>query len=215
MQPARRAPHSLSLGSSDSVAVRTFFLLTLVLLTACAGPVAETPRTAPGTPANKSPIVAALTHFRSLPDLWLPTASVSKGVLLLNSQTTAGKGFISADQLRSDLSSVSWSIPEDARADMERRADAHEPLQTTGFPSFLRVIDFEVHPSGGVSEFYQRHPDARCSIDLWPTGYTRDGTRAVVRFLFGPTPHNASAVYLLELRNGLWHVSRYNVAYYA
>jgi hypothetical protein len=158
--------------------------------------------------------VAALTHFRSLHDLWLPTASDSKDVMLVHSHYGTSKGFISASQLRSDLASENWTVPEDARLDMKRRTDGKEPFHTAGFPSFIRVIDFDFQPPGDVTQFPLHHPDAKCSITLWPPGYTRDGRRAVVRFLFGPTPHGASAIYLLELRDGLWHVVRHSVSYY-
>jgi hypothetical protein len=190
--------------------MRTLFLLGPLLITSCARPSVETQRNTPSTPADENPIVTALTHFRSLPDLWLPESVVSKSVLLVDRDYMTTKGFISNAQLDSDLSGEHWSVPEDARLDIERRTDAKERLRTTGYPSFIRVLDFQ----GDRVEFSRRHPDAKCSISLWPPGFTRDGSRAVVRFLFSPTSHGASAIYLLERRNGLWHVIRHKVSYY-
>jgi hypothetical protein len=98
---------------------------------------------------------------------------------------------------------------------MERRVDAGEPFPTTRFPSFLRKVDLDELPPDDSRRFSEVYPDARCHIRLWPTGHTKDGRHAVVRFLFGPTPHGASAVYLLELRDGLWHVVQSDFSYYA
>lgn len=191
------------------------FLLPLALTVSCAKPVGHPPQTSQSTTASKSPIVAALTHFRSLKDIWIPGSSVSNRVLLVDRRYETSKGFIDAAQLNSDTHQDRWTLPEDARLDMERRTDARERFRTPLLPSFIRILDFEKQPPGNSLEFSKRHPQAKCYIVLWPPGYTRDRSRAVVRFLFGPTPHGASAVYLLELRDGEWHVVRHSVSYYA
>jgi len=192
---------------------------TMVVLTGCENHRSPAPTAAApiATAPDKSPIIAALTHFRSLPDLWIPNSVNPQGVLLVDRSYATTKGFISATQLSADLHGE-WSVPEDARLDMERRTDARErfALQKGNLPAFIRLQDFESDPPGNYFDFAKRSPEARCSISLWPPGYTADRQRAVIRFTFGPTPHGASAVYLLERRaDGLWHALKHGVAYYA
>jgi hypothetical protein len=188
-------------------------LLAQVLWTACAGPVREAAPTL-SAPPGKDPVLAALAHFHALPDLWLPASTKPKGVLLVDRNHQTSIGFNTAAQLSSDLSDEGWSVPEDARLDLERRTSAKGSVSLSSLPAYIRLIDSKSEQARGVTEFSQRHPDAKCHISLWPTGFTRDGKRAIVRFLFGPTPHGASAVYLLERRGRQWHVVEHNVSYY-
>lgn len=194
--------------------MRHVYLLLLLLFTACAKPSGKHSSGIINTPAHKSPIVAALTHFKSLPDLYLPEASATATTLLVDGQYETSKGFIDAGQLKSDIAGENWTIPEDARQDMERRTDARESLDTSGFPDFIRIGSPDKQARHFLSDFSKHHPDVRAYITLWPPGFTKDGKRALVRFLFGPTPHGASAVYLLELRDGLRHVVHHDISYY-
>ncbi len=163
--------------------------------------------------ADEGPIIAAIDHFRQLPGMGRRNSSAAEGVLLLDGSYETSKGFISIDQLRGDLSREGWSVPEEARLDMERRLAAHDPFPVSVLPAYIRVLDFSTNPPGHF-EFSERHPDAKCFISLWPPGYTADRSQAVVRFMWGPTAHGASAVYLLEFRDGAWIVIHSKVGLY-
>lgn len=165
---------------------------------------------------HKSPIIASLDHFRYQRDIWLPPKCRNRTNLLVHHEFEATTGFIGRGQMASDLGREKWQIPEEARADIERRCKAREPFDVSALPDFIRALNLE-KPEGIADrlDFSERHPNAKCHIRLWPAGFTRNGSHALVRFLFGPTPHGATATYLLEKVNGLWHVRHWAVAYYA
>lgn len=195
--------------------MRMLLLLSLLWIASCSKPVTSDGLAGRQVSGDKNPVVAALDHFRGRSDLWLAKDAMAKSVLLVDRHYETSKGFISASQLRMDLSGDDWTVPEDARLDIERRVNAGETFPATRFPSYLRKVNLGERPPGNFKRFAEAYPDARCHIRLWPPGYTKDRRHAVVRFLFGPTPHGASAVYLLELRDGLWHVVQYDLSYYA
>ncbi|MHA3774895.1 hypothetical protein ACXR0O_25530 [Verrucomicrobiota bacterium sgz303538] len=195
--------------------MRYILLLLLLSITACAKPADKTPAPVANAPGDTNPIVAALSHFKHIPDLFLPGTSATATSLLVNGQYATSKGFIGEGQLGSDVASENWTIPEDARQDMERRTDAKEAIDPSGFPDFIRIGTPDEKARGFPSAFSKHHPDVKASITLWPPGFSKDGKRVLVRFLFGPTPHGASAVYLLESKDGLWHVVHYKISYYA
>lgn len=193
--------------------MRTLLLLAILLQTGCAKPVSDAQRANHADAIDKSVLMAALVHFRSLPDLWLPSASAAEGHLLLHRDYETSKGLISASQIKGDISQ--WTVPEEARLDMERRVDATEELPRSHLPAFIHILDFDERPPYNILEFVDHGSEAKCWVKLWPPGYTRDGRRAVVRFLFGPTSHGASATYLLQQCDGKWHIVHHSVAYYA
>lgn len=172
---------------------------------------AETPKPVD----DRGPILAALDHFRQLPDVWTHGSEAADAVILVASSYQSRSGFISAGQLGADVSDEGWTVPEVARLDMERRTDAGDTLTITEPPEFVRLLNFASDRPGDVLEFSEKHPDARCFVSLWPPGYTADRKQAVVRFMFGPTAHGASAVYLLEFRDGKWQVLKSAIAIYA
>ena len=186
-----------------------FALAIVVSLSACAK--------APSSPPDKDPIVAALAHFQQQP-MWMPKSAEGQDhqVLVVKRQYEEISGMLSAGQLAMDVRPESWVVPEDARLDIERRGSEKPPFPDLPFPAYVRLVDdlgrFGLFED---SELFERHPDARACLELWPPGFTADGRHALVCFMFGPTSHGAKAVYLLELRDGLWHVQHHRLAYYA
>lgn len=166
---------------------------------------------------QESPILAALDHFRLQRDLWLPLKCRHRTNLLVHRKFEATTGFIGQSQMASDLKREKWKFPEDARADIERRCKAGEAFDVSKLPDYIVARDLEKDAEGiaGQADFSERNPNSKCQIRLWPAGFTRDGNQALVRFMFGPTPHGATATYVLEKKNDLWHVRHWAVAYYA
>jgi hypothetical protein len=48
----------------------------------------------------------------------------------------------------------------------------------------------------------------------WLPAYSEDAKTALVRVYFGPTPHGATATYLLVRQNGEWTIKWRRTAYY-
>ncbi|MCC7230968.1 MAG: ankyrin repeat domain-containing protein [Fimbriimonadaceae bacterium] len=67
----------------------------------------------------------------------------------------------------------------------------------------------------GFGAFDFEKSDARGYASVYLPGYSSDGSRAVLRFWFGPTPHGAAGTYLLEKKNGRWRVVWRDFAHYA
>ena len=164
---------------------------------------------------NIDPAVVALTHFFNSEELSELSGSSPGNTLLIHREYEKTKGFLSASQLGGDLSDETWTIPEDARQDIERRTDERPRLTRKGWPSFVHFFDLLSESAGRHYDFEQWHPHARAYVILWPTGYTPDHRLALVRFAFGPTVHGASAIYLLAMQNGRWTVLHHEVSYYA
>ncbi|MEK7951182.1 hypothetical protein [Luteolibacter soli] len=161
-------------------------------------------------PGDAGPLLAALNHFRSLPDLPGPK---DDGVLLVEKYYGGKSGFLSADQLRSELSEEGWTIPEEARADLERRARGEGRVSFAKLPPTLQLFEFTEEDT--YFQFRNRHPGTCAWVSMWRPGFTKDGRQAVVRFMFGPTPHGAAATYLLERRDDGWHVVHHSLSYFA
>jgi hypothetical protein len=60
--------------------------------------------------------------------------------------------------------------------------------------------------------FEDTHPKARGWLEAYLPGYSKDGTRAVVRAGVGPWAHAAMLTAVLEKRGDKWFVAWYHVA---
>ena len=56
--------------------------------------------------------------------------------------------------------------------------------------------------------------DAKCLVEFWRPGFSKDGKRCVVRFYFGPTPHGAAGTYLLMFDGTEWKIIDSTISYY-
>jgi hypothetical protein len=202
----------------------------LGLLASCAAPVKPAAEVKPAPPApaptrvkesappkttrpgDTGPVVAALAHFHSLPDLFL-SGTKDDGAVLVEGYYGGKSGYLSPGQIAGELSDEGWTIPEEARADLERRALNEGRVSLSKLPPTLRLFEFAEEDA--YFDFGKHHPEARAWVSLWRPGYTRDGKQAVVRFMFGPTPHGAAATYLLEFRGNEWHVLHHALSYFA
>jgi hypothetical protein len=77
------------------------------------------------------------------------------------------------------------------------------------------VADIMVRPQLYAKELPKEYAEVKAYAYIWLPGYSMDGSAALVRLLFGPTPHGASATYLLTKKNGAWNVTKWAFAYYA
>jgi hypothetical protein len=81
---------------------------------------------------------------------------------------------------------------------------------------FVADIDelLKDHFRPGETALRDRYPEAEFYVRCWLPGYSKDGKTALVRMTFAPTPHGASATFLLERNESGWHVVNRNFSYY-
>jgi len=140
-----------------------------------------------------------------------------KSQIVLSDQTIGSSGFLSDDQLSSEsYPEKDKLVPPDIGADLRRR-NPKEPISLSAFnPKNPNIIVEDLSDIDGKDDaaFEKKHPDARGYVEAWMPGYSEDGRTAVVRVLFGPTPHAATATYMLVKQDGRWKVKWRKTAYY-
>jgi hypothetical protein len=151
-------------------------------------------------------LVAAVGRAGEFKDFHL--GSENKAQIVLNEKTNGSGGF-DDDQLNSEFGSAKeGGIPVPICADLRRRNSA-EPLSLSGFKPKNSKILVEELPDitqRGQFNFERKYPQANTYVEAWLPGYSKDGKTAVVRVRFGPSPHEGTATYLLENREGRWKV---------
>lgn len=162
-------------------------------------------------------IEAAIKDFASHERIKLDPQVVS---VLLYEHTRVGPGYVSRHQLKGDLQE-GCQIPDDIVESLENRNQ--KSIQLTDFrfssPS-LKVVqpvttkpDFPRHDWGFI-QLKKTYPKAEILIETYLPGYSKDRTQAALRFMFDPTPHGASATFLLTKKQEKWEVQWRSIAYY-
>lgn len=163
-------------------------------------------------------IEAAIKDFASHQGIRADPQVVS---VLLYEQTRVGPGYVSRHQLKGDLQK-GCQIPDDIVESLENRNQ--KSIQLTDFrfsnPS-LKVVqqvktepDFPRHDWDFI-QLKKTYPKAEVVIETYLPGYSKDGNQAAIRFMFEPTPHGASATFLLTKKQEKWEVQWRSIAYYA
>lgn len=118
-------------------------------------------------------------------------------------------------QLAADLSDLVAAEVGVLLEDMRARTTCEGPLPDLSSPDLdLQLVDLDKlvsWPGFGLEDY----PDAKCFVRTWLPGYSSDGTTALVRLAFGPTPHGASATYLLRRGGSQWRIDWSHLTYYA
>lgn len=137
-----------------------------------------------------------------------------KSKVVLNEKTSRWYGFISDSQLSGEAyPKKDKLVPPDISADLRRR-NHEEPFSLSGFKPNDPDIIVKDWSSLNRHDAEKKYPDARCFIETWLPGYSKDGKTAVVRLWFGPTAHGATATYLLVKQDGRWTVKWRKTVYY-
>ncbi|MBI4751865.1 MAG: hypothetical protein HY774_25555 [Acidobacteria bacterium] len=140
--------------------------------------------------------------------------------VLLYQQTRVGSGYVSRAQLQCDLQ-IGCQIPDEIVESLQDRNQ--KSIQLTDFrfsnPS-LKVVqrattkpDFPRH-DWDFMQLKKMYPHAEVLIETYLPGYSKDRTQAAIRFMFEPTPHGASATFLLSNKHGKWEIQWRSIAYY-
>lgn len=162
-------------------------------------------------------IEAAIKDFASDQGIRLDPQVIS---VLLYEQTRVGPGYVSRHQLNGDLQK-GCQIPDDIVESLENRNQ--KSIQLTDFrfsSSSLKVVqpvttkpDFPQHDWDFI-QLKKTYPKAEVLIKTYLPGYSKDRTQAAIRFMFDPTPHGASATFLLTKKQEKWEVQWRSIAYY-
>jgi hypothetical protein len=146
--------------------------------------------------------------------------------IVLDAGTPEKTGFLMPHQIRSEIDGR--SLPDDAEIDMRRRntlvdakPDAYDSVKASytnlTFAAGIVVADLTEmwKQRGSFRSFEDAHPKARGWLEAYLPGYSKDGTRAVVRAGVGPWAHAAMLTAVLEKRGDKWVVAWYHVARFA
>lgn len=157
-----------------------------------------------------------------LPDVAFRNARLPRTAtnIVLHLRTPEKTGMIQPDQMRYDTGKE-HTIPEDIAGALVRR-NAKPGTYDSVFALFKdlkfdpRIIVDEVagKNEGRSPAFEQKYPSARGWVEPYLPGYSKDGTRAVVRAWIGPSEHGAVATALLEKTGGKWLVKWHHLAFF-
>jgi hypothetical protein len=154
------------------------------------------------------------------------TEVASNGIrIVLHARTPEKTGFLTSAQIRGDLGSR--RLPADAVSDLRSRNTPADTKPDTydsvaayytnlTFATGIIVADLtktweQVLPFRSFKEAY---PKSRGWLESYLPGYSKDGTRAVIRAGVGPWAHAAMLTALLEKVDGKWVVKWYDIALY-
>ncbi len=145
----------------------------------------------------------------------------TKSDIVLSEKTAGSSGLLSDGQLGIEFDGKRTDLIPAAIREGLRSRNPNEPVSLRGFKSSspkILVRDLSAlerfRKSERNSEFKRTYPNARGYVKAWLPGYSTDGQTAVPRALLGPTPHTATATYMLTKKNGRWTVVWRKVARY-
>lgn len=147
--------------------------------------------------------------------------------IVLHARTPEKTGLIQSHQMSGDIGTN--TIPSEVEQDLRRRNsknakpdsfDAVEAYFTNlTFSARIRVADlgeiWEQRSKPRYRALEDAYPGARGWVEAYLPGYSKDGTRAVVRAAAGPSPHGATVTALLEKTGEKWVVKWHQVAQYS
>lgn len=159
-----------------------------------------------------------LEDFASRKVPFIEEGKADGSVIVVNVQTSGRSGFSSESQVSADLMHENWKVPAQLLQDLNRRNDHPVSLRESRLGARVVFEDLSQPEnesylviSAGIRK---KHPKATALVYIWLPGYSTDQTKSVVRFSFGPTPHGATATYLLVKADGKWMIKNYKFAYY-
>lgn len=125
--------------------------------------------------------------------------------ILILPKSRRSDGFLSAQQLESELPASEWEsgVPL-AEALRSRSASVQAiPVPSSRHPTrLLEASELGVEPKSPWVEFYR-------------PGYSTDNRSALVRAHFGPTAHGAAFTCLVTVERGSWAIRWSKVSYFA
>ena len=172
---------------------------------------------APPDERARQVLESLLLHLLADPKFDMTRVSTNGTTIVLHTQTPGKTGFLMAEQIRVEIGNR--ALPGDAEQDMRRRNDSVMASYTNmKFAGGIAVTNLaEIWKKGrrSIVAFQNEHPKACGWLESYLPGYSKNGTRAVVRAGVGPWVHGAMLTAVLEKRRDKWVVAWYHVARFA
>jgi len=175
---------------------------------------------------DRQVLESLLLHLLGDANFDMARASTNGAKIVLNASTPEKTGFLMPHQIHSEIDGR--SLPSDAEIDLRRRntpvdapPDTFDSVKASytnlTFAAGIEVTDLTEmwKRRRSFRMFEDAHPKARGWLEAYLPGYSKDGTRAVVRAGVGPWAHAAMLTAVLEKRDGRWAVAWYHVARFA
>jgi hypothetical protein len=125
--------------------------------------------------------------------------------ILILRKSRSTDSYLSHDQVKSELSVSEWESAAPLVVTMRSRSASAQPLPIPSSRQPTRPLgrsEEPVEPKSPVVEFYR-------------PGYSTDRRSALVRALFGPTPHGAAFTCLVVLEHERWVVRWSEIGYFS
>jgi hypothetical protein len=199
-------------------------LVALTVLAAAACPISTAisdddhpdPPLEKATSTDAAVIRATLRHFATRDESGCFGAAKRTAILVYPESAGPSYIYLSDAQLLRDTDQERWEVPSWLRKGLRWRNGAKQ-LSLHGLDLGPAARHWDHEKLKGWDRRWsppEGYPDVRAMAVLWLPAYSADGRTAVVRFSFGPTPHGATATYLLARGVGGWRVTRWAFAYY-
>ncbi len=166
-----------------------------------------------------------LLHLLADPEFDLTRVATNGTTIVLHTRTPEQTGFLLSQQIRSEIDSK--TLPRDAEQDLRRRnsppnvkPDTYQAVEAsfTNLTFSAGIVVADLSPVWNQIPAYvaleRSYPTARGWVRPYLPGYSKDGSRAIVRAGVGPTPHGATVTALLERSGDKWVVKWHSVAEY-
>jgi|SRR5579864_1722190 len=134
-----------------------------------------------------------------------PKSATSRSRVLILPTSRKCDGFLTDNQLESELSATEWESAAPLAEAMRSRNTSAQPLVMPSSKQPARLMsssELGFEPKDPWVEFY------------WPS-YSTSGRTALVRAHFGPTPHGAVFTCLVTLEGMKWVVKWSEISYFA
>ena len=169
---------------------------------------------------------ALLLHLLADPKFNMIKAPTNGATIVLHTRTPEKTGFLQSHQMRTDIGGN--MLPGDAERDLQRRnspsdakPDTYEAVAASftnlTFTAGIVVADLTSVWSQTTrnAALFAAHPTTRGWVQAYLPGYSKDGSRAIVRAGVGPSAHGAMVTALLERNGDKWVVKWHYIARYA
>ena len=181
---------------------------------------------APPDERDRQVLETLLLHLLADSKFDLTRVSTNRATIVIHARTPEKTGFLMPHQIRSEIGSR--KLPSDAESDMRRRntptdakPDTYDSVTASytnlTFAAGIVVTNLTEIWKGrrSFTSFQDGQPKARGWLEAYLPGYSKGGTRAIVRASVGPWAHAAMLTAVLEKRDDKWTVVWYYVARFA
>jgi len=166
-------------------------------------------------------------HLLADSEFDMTRAPTNQKSIVLHTRTPEKTGFLMSHQIRSDIRGR--TLPSDAEADLRTRntpsnakPETYDSVMASytnlTFQPIIVLADLtEIWKEGRrrAAAFEKAYPQAKGWLDSYLPGYSRDGTRAVVRAWGWSLAHGAMLTAVLEKTGDKWLVKWYQISRYA